>query len=396
MFAPSRPNRKSFARGALALVAALTLAACQQVSLPGLGGANTGASIDPSQPVPVAMLIPRSGGAGGDLVARGLENAARLAVADLQGARIDLRVYDTGGDPGTAAAAATRAVNEGAKIILGPLYTQTTSAATAVIAGRDINMLSFSNNTAVAGGNVFVLGQTFDNVAQRLTGFARRQGVQSVAVVHADGLAGVAGRTAIVQAASRTGLNIATVQSYPLTQQGITAAGPRIAQAVQASGAQSVFLTANVDSDLPLIATTLPENGVNPATTRYMGLTRWNSLPQALSIRGLQGGWFTLPDQAVQSAFDARYAAAYGSAPHPLAGLGYDAIQAVGSLIAQGRRDALTAAALTQNRGFAGASGAFRLLANRTNERALAVAEIRNNQVVVIDPAPRRFGGAGF
>ena len=25
-----------------------------------------------------------------------------------------------------------------------------------------------------------------------------------------------------------------------------------------------------------------------------------------------------------------------------------------------------------------------------------AVAEIRNNQVVVIDPAPRSFGGAGF
>ena len=38
----------------------------------------------------------------------------------------------------------------------------------------------------------------------------------------------------------------------------------------------------------------------------------------------------------------------------------------------------------------------FRLLPDGTNERALAVAQIQNNQVTVIDPAPRRFGGAGF
>jgi hypothetical protein len=35
-------------------------------------------------------------------------------------------------------------------------------------------------------------------------------------------------------------------------------------------------------------------------------------------------------------------------------------------------------------------------LPNGTNERGLAVAQIRGNQVVVIDPAPRSFGGAGF
>ena len=51
---------------------------------------------------------------------------------------------------------------------------------------------------------------------------------------------------------------------------------------------------------------------------------------------------------------------------------------------------------LTQSAGFAGVSGIFRLLPNGTNERGLAVATIRANQVVVIDAAPRSFGGAGF
>ena len=61
-----------------------------------------------------------------------------------------------------------------------------------------------------------------------------------------------------------------------------------------------------------------------------------------------------------------------------------------------GKSDALTGSALTQGSGFVGTNGVFRLRTDGTNERGLAVAQIQNNQVVVIDPAPRSFGGAGF
>ena len=40
--------------------------------------------------------------------------------------------------------------------------------------------------------------------------------------------------------------------------------------------------------------------------------------------------------------------------------------------------------------------GIFRLREDGTNERGLAVAQIQNGQVVVIDAAPRSFGGAGL
>lgn len=384
--------RKSAGRLALGLVAAMALVACDAV--PRAGG-NAGPSVDASQPVTVALLVPKGAGGGGGVVGRSLENAARLAVSDVQGARINLMVYDTGGTPGGAGAAASRAVAEGAQIILGPLYSQSVSSVVPVVSASDINVLSFSNNTAVAGGNVFILGQTFRNVADRLTSYAARQGRSTVAVVHGDDLAGRAGRDAIVAAAQSSRMSVTTVQSYPLSQNGITEAGPRIAAAIRETGASAVFLTAGAESDLPLIASTLPENGVDPADTRYLGLTRWSSAPQALSLRGLQGGLFALPDTGTQAQFEARYRAAYGEAPHPLAGLAYDGVQAVGSLLASGRSDALTRRALTQPSGFAGASGVFRLLPDGTNQRALAVAQVQNNQVTVLDPAPRRLGGAG-
>ena len=56
----------------------------------------------------------------------------------------------------------------------------------------------------------------------------------------------------------------------------------------------------------------------------------------------------------------------------------------------------IPAASLTQGAGFVGVNGIFRLRGDGTNERGLAVAQVQNNQVVVIDPAPRGFGGAGF
>ena len=394
MFAFLRAIRKRPSHSLAVIATGVMLAACGPISLQ--GPSTGGPTVDTSRAVPVALLVPKGAAGGGGLVGRSLENAARLAVSDLNGATIDLRVYDTAGLPGTAAAQAQQALNDGAQIILGPLYSQSVTAVTGVTAGRNVNVLAFSNNQAVAGGNVFILGQTFSNVADRLSRYAARQGRRSVVVVHGDDIAGQTGRDAIVQRAQANGMQVAAVESYSLSQQGIRFAGPQIAETVRRTGASAVFLTANVDSDLPVIARVLPENGVDPAQVRYLGLTRWNSLPQALSLPGVQGGLFALPDQSVQAAFENRYSSAFGQAPHPLAGLAYDAVQAVGALVAQGRSDALSGKALTQRSGFAGATGVFRLLPDGTNERGLAVAQVQNNRVVIVDPAPNRFGGAGF
>ncbi len=112
-------------------------------------------------------------------------------------------------------------------------------------------------------------------------------------------------------------------------------------------------------------------------------------------MRGLQEGWFALPDPALTAQFDARYTAAYGDAPHPIAALAYDGIAAIGALIGTGAPDALSAASLTQGSGFVGVNGVFRLMPDGTNQRGLAVATIRNNAVVILDPAPRSFAGSG-
>jgi len=371
------------------------LAACDPI---GLTSDTTidGPRIEPGAPVQVALLVPQNTGDPGDaIIARDLENAARLAIADLSGVAIDLRVYSTGTDPLQASTAAQTAVAEGAKIILGPLRAEQANAAGVAIAGSGVNILAFSNNPNIAGGNVFVLGPTFRNTADRLVQYGLRNGVTSYMVVHSDDLAGTIGRDSIVAALQTGGGTVAGTQSYTLSQDSILNAAPRIAAATNGAGADAVFLTANLGADLPLLATALPESGVDPSVTRYFGLTRWDTTAQTLALPGLQGGVFAIPDQGPYQVFESRFSAQYGGQPHPLAGLAYDGIAAIGALAAQGSPDALSRSALTQPQGFQGTAGIFRLLPDGTNQRGLAVATIQNNQVVILESAPRSFGGSG-
>ncbi|MGR3485330.1 MAG: penicillin-binding protein activator [Paracoccaceae bacterium] len=396
MFA-TRPSLRKAARRLFAAGALSLLSACG-IALPGIGGGEDGGpTIDPSAPVPVALLVPRGSDRASDIqIAADLEAAARLAIADLQGAQIDLRVYPTAGVGARAAESAAQAVADGAKVILGPLYGGAANAAGVAVAETGINLLAFSNNPTIAGGNVFVLGPTFANTADRLVAYGRARGIDRYMVVHADDLQGQIGRQAIAGAVERRGGTLTGAQSYALTEEAIAAAAPAIAAAARDAGTQAVFMTGGVNADLPLLATLLPEAGLAPSSTQFMGLTRWNAASQAMALPGLQGGLFALPDQDRQAAFEARFSAATGRDPHPLSGLAYDGIAAIGALVAQGDRNALRRSSLTTRAGFQGTQGIFRLLDDGTNQRALAVARVQDGRAVIVDPAPSSFGGGGF
>ncbi len=384
--------RKSLGHFVVGL-AAVVLAACTPSAGPGIDGPP----VDTTRAIPVALLVPGgSGQASDELLARSLQNAAQLAISDLGGVQIDLRVYNTAGQPGQAQAMALQAAAEGAVIILGPVFAQEANAAGAAVRSQGINVLSFSNNPDIAGGNVFVMGPTFDNTARRLASYAVRNGKSKIMVVHDRNTGGELGRAAIERGVAAAGGTVVAAGSYEFSQNGVMEAAPGISAAARANAADAVFFTADTAGALPLITQLLVDNGMNPEATRFIGLTRWDIPPATLSLPGVQGGWFALPDPGLYAQYQSRYQAAFGEAPHPISGLAYDGIAAIGALVKQGKAGALTGAALTQGAGFVGVNGIFRLRSDGTNERGLAVAQIRGNQLVVIDAAPRSFGGAGF
>lgn len=371
--------------------AAAGLAACN-VAAPIVGGGG-GGGVRGEGPTRVALLVPYGSARASDgTVARSLENAARLAAADLGGS-VTLEVYPTQGTASGATAAAQQALGAGAQVILGPLYADNAAAVGVAASASGVPVLSFSNNTGVAGGNVWVLGSTFENTADRLLRFAASQGRNRVLVTHASDAAGQVAAQAIAGAARGTGAQITGTVPYELSQAGVQAAVPVIAEQARNSASNAVFLTGNTAGDLPVVAQLLSEAGIGGEQFRYLGLSRWDIPTEALSLPALQGGYFTLPDPGPAGQFDARYRGAYGSAPHPLAGLAYDGMAAIGAIAANGQ--VVGRGTLTRRSGFAGTNGVFRLRGDGGNDRALAVAQIVNRQVQVVSPAPNSFGGFG-
>ena len=362
-------------------------------------GANipttTGPKVDASKPIPVALLVPQSSEETAQ-IASDLENAARLAAAQLDDLEIDLRVYDTAGDATVAVSVAQQAVDDGAKIIIGPLYAEAANAVGTAVADEGVNVLSFSNNTTIAGGNVFVLGKTFDNTAARIVSFAAEQGKERAMVIHSDRIDGQMGLNAFQAAAANSSLRIVSAQSFELTQESVVNTVPLIRASAEIEDVDTLFLTSSSAGALPLLAQLLPEAGLDPANVQYTGLTRWDIPPQTLELSGLQGGWFAVPDLTRTESFSTQFQEQFGNRPHQLASLAFDGIAAIGALSQAGFNDILTREALTQPSGFQGVDGIFRLKDDGTNERGLAIATVQDKQVLIIDPAPRSFAISGF
>ena len=383
-------RHRSLRRALVAGLAAVVLTGCQ-VNAPRLGSAPAGGG----GTVDVAMLLPLSSQQGGDaIIARSMENAARMAAAEQGGMTINLRVYNTDGSSATAASVAQQAAQDGADVILGPLRSEAAAAVGVAVANSGLSVLSFSNNTEIAGGNVFVLGSTFANTADRIVSHAAQNGAGTLVLVHAANLAGEVARDAVSSAARRSGTRVAAAIPYEFSQTGVINAVPRVVEAVRDTGATGVLLTADSAGALPFFAQLLPENGLDTTQVRLMGLTRWDTPPQTLDFSGLQGGWFALPDPGAASAFEARYAANYGAPPHPLAALAYDGVRLIANTAAT--QGGLRPNDLVASGGISGAAGALQLLPDGTIRRALAIAQVTDNQVAIIDPAPRRSGGPGL
>lgn len=394
-------TRISFVRalraGALcAAMAALSACAAQKSA----GVTGSGLAVDPNQPVKVALLVPLgSGDPARERMGNSLVNAAKLAQGDVRNATIDLVVYPDQGTASGGAAAVSQAVAEGAQIIVGPLFSTATAGAQPVARQAGLTMFSFSNNADVAGDNVYILGNTFQNTADRLVAYAQSRGLNSFAVVYPNGLEGETARNAVAAAAQARGASVVASEGYNLSVDSIGAAAPAISAALQGSGANAVILTDGPTGGLGLMARGLRDNGLSPDFAQFLGMQRWDVSAEALAEPALQGGAFAAPDPGLLAAFNGRYQTAYGEAPHELASLAFDGVAAVGALIAQARTNGgepFSTERVTQASGFAGASGPFRFTSSGSNQRNLAILQVQGGGATVAQPAARSFDSAGF
>ena len=133
---------------------------------------------------------------------------------------------------------------------------------------------------------------------------------------------------------------------------------------------------------------------VDPEEVQFIGTALWDD-PRFGKEVTLRGGWFAAPPPALWREFAGRYKEVYGASPLRIASLAYDgtALAAVlsRSQPQSGGAPSFGPAAITQPSGFAGIDGIFRFRPDGQIERGLAVLELGESGISMLDPAPVSF-----
>ncbi len=173
------------------------------------------------------------------------------------------------------------------------------------------------------------------------------------------------------------------------------AAVQRIAPLIVGPSAQAdaIFLPDNAEG-LPGVAQALAEARFDPQKVKPLGTGVWND-PRIFKTPALQSGWFAAPDSAGFNAFAARYRTRFNADPTRIATLSYDAVSLAAALVRTQGSQRFAEPVLTNPSGFSGADGVFRFKPDGTNDRALAVLEIRNGATATVSPAPKALSPSG-
>ncbi len=342
-------------------------------------------------PVRVGVLLPfTSASPTTKLLANSMMKAAQLALFDAGKSDILLMTADDSGSPSEAAAAAQKLLNEGAEIIIGPIFAQSVAAVAPLARDKGVPVLAFSTDMNVAGNGVYLLSFLPQNEVKRVVSYAASQGHKNFAALIPETAYGDVVGKAFQDSVTAAGGTVTDVEKFNPSAGQIVSPAAAIAK----SNPDAVLI-AQGGSLLRGIVPTLSYDGIDPTKVKLMGTGLWDD-PSISREAMLDDGWFAAPDPEADSAFQAKYRAAFGAPPPTLASLAYDAVSLVALLSSGTPYQRFTPAALTDANGFAGVDGIFRLNADGTTERGLAVLAVEPGGTFrPVDPAPTTFQKQG-
>ncbi len=376
----------------------------------------------PDDEIRVGLLLPLSGPAAA--LGQDMLQAAQMALFDVGENRIVLLPRDTQGTPEAARQAAREVIDEGARLILGPLFGQAVRAVSPVAREADVRVLAFSNDASAASEGTWLLGFRPEEQVRRVTRFAIERELRQLAGLAPDDAYGATALDALRRAAVEAGAMLGAIAFYPpdladpsvivrelaayderraalererqrLTQQG----GEEVERELRRLETLDTFgdppfdavLIADGGDRLRSVASLLTFYDITPGEVRFLGTMRWQEDPRALQEAALEGGWFAASPPANVDAFKQRFGSTFGTEPQTLAALAYDAT-ALAVIVARDLRDPFyDPITLTDPEGFAGASGLFRLRPDGLADHGLAILEVARGTAREIDPPPATF-----
>ncbi|WP_427968975.1 penicillin-binding protein activator [Altererythrobacter sp.] len=370
---------------------AALLAGCQIIPKTGPESAGTGTGPTPEPSATelptdqtrhrVALLVPMSGGNGD--VGQSIANATTMALLDTNASNLRITTYDTSKG---ARSAAEKAVADGNKVILGPLLADNVPQVLSAAAPANVPLISFSNDTSVAGSNVFVMGHIPEQSISRTVAYARQQGAARFAALLPNGDYGQRAQSALTNALRTYGGLLASEERYARGNTSIVSAAERL----KARGGYDTVLIADGARLATQAAGALREG--EGAGTRLLGTELWSGEAALTRASALRGALFSAVSDGRYRRYRESYINRFGGSPHRISTLGYDAVLMTLRVARDWRVGSrFPKSVMYSDGGFLGVDGAFRFGRNGVIQRALEVREVRSGDVSVVSAAPAKF-----
>ena len=329
----------------------------------------------------IALLVPLSGPSAA--MGESIANATTMALLDTNAKTIRITTYDTAAGP---AAAAARAVQDGNRLILGPLLAGDVRTVAAVARGAKVPLITYSNDESVAARDVFVLGATPSSAIARVVSYASSRGIKRFALLASKGDYGTRASAAYGAAVRAVGGTLVTSQTYDRANNSILSAATRL----RARGGYDAVMVADSGKFAALAAPQL--KAIGAASPRLLGTELWSGELVLSRNPALRGAWFAALSDSRFARFAASYKTRFGTAPYRLSTFGYDSVLLAVRIAKDWRPGTpFPAARLADRDGFLGLDGPFRFAPGGMGERALEVREARAGGMTIISPAAAKF-----
>jgi branched-chain amino acid transport system substrate-binding protein len=340
--------------------------------------------------VKAGLILPLSAPGNAGVAGQAMRNAAELAIAEFNAPNIQILVKDDAGTPDGARASAQQAIDQGAEIILGPLFAQSVTYVGQVARTRNIPVIAFSTDTNVAASGVYLLSFLPESDVERIVQYAVSTGKHSFVALIPDNPYGTVVEAAFKQAVARRNGQIVGLERYPHDRAAMAGPIQNIAQA--SPRADALFIPDGGDA-VPGVVAALASGGVNLKRLQLLGTGLWDD-PRIYATPALDGGLYAAPDGAGYRNFAQRYRKRYNQEPVRTATLAYDAVALIAALVKTQGPARFSPETLTNPSGFAGIDGLFRFRSDGTNDRGLAVMRVASAGPQIVSPAPKSFSGS--
>jgi ABC-type branched-subunit amino acid transport system substrate-binding protein len=341
--------------------------------------------------VKVGLILPLSAPGNAALTGQSMRNAAELALAEYNSPDVQLLVKDDGGTPQGTQQAVQQALDEGAEVLVGPVFAQSVGVAGQLARQRGVPVIAFSTDANVASRGVYLLSFLPESDVDRIVEHALGTGKRSFAALVPENAYGSVVEAALKQTAARRNARIVVLERYSADP----GRDSRVRMLAQSAASADAILIADGGEAVPRVMQALVAAGVDPRRIQLLGTGLWDD-PRIFADPALQGGLYAAPDGAGYRAFAGRYRQKFGQDPVRTASLAYDAMALVAALAKTQGPQRFAEEVLTSPAGFAGIDGVFRLRPEGTNQRGLAVMRVGPGGGQVVAPAPRAFSSSGL